>query len=79
MPKTWFTNSIHQKMFKCHTLYEVMKITKKKGIFSLYSHNMKKKFNESHFVTVDLMFLLKVFIINKSKDTQYKYISNSTL
>ena len=25
------------------------------------------------FITVDLMFLLKVFIINKSKDTHHKY------
>ena len=39
----------------------VMKLTnEKKGIFSFYSHNMNKNFNEIISITVDLMFQLKV-------------------
>ena len=50
-----------------------MKLTnKKKGIFSFYSHNMDKKFNESHF------YRLKLSTISKGKDTHHKY-DNFTL
>ena len=48
-----------------------MKVTsEKKGIFSFYSHNMNKK-NSMRIIsiTIDLIFQLKVLIINKSKDT----------
>ena len=52
----------------------VMKVTNEvKGIFSFYSHNVKKNFSESHqSMTVDLMFRLKVLIINESK-SKHKY------
>ena len=47
---------------KCYILHcnVVMKVTnEKKGIFSFYSHDRNKNFNESISVTVDLMFQLK--------------------
>ena len=64
-------------MLHCNT---VMKVTnEKKGIFSFYLHNMNKK-NSIRVIptTIDLMFQLKVLIINKNKDTHHKY-SNWTL
>ena len=51
-----------------------MKVTnKKKGVFTFYSHYMKKNVNEIISITVELMFRLKVQMINKSKDTHHKY------
>ena len=50
-----------------------MKVTnKKKGIFSFYSHNMKKTMRAIS-ITVVLMFRLKVLIVNESKDRHHKY------
>ena len=45
----------------------------KKGMFSFYSHDMNKNSNESISVIDNLMFQLKMLIINKSKDTHNKY------
>ena len=58
----------------------VMKITnEKKGIFSFYSHNMKKNSVTAISITEDLMFRLKVLTINESKDTHHINMSNCTL
>ena len=58
----------------------VMKVTNtKKGIFSIYSHNMNKNISmRANFITVDLKFLLKVLIINKVR-IHIINISNCTL
>ena len=53
----------------------VMKVTnEKKDILSFYSHNMNKK-NSMRVISItgDLMFRVKVLIINKSTDTRHKY------
>ena len=48
-----------------------MKVTNEKnGIFSLHSQNMNKKLQGE---PLDLMFRLKLLIINKIKDTHHKY------
>ena len=59
----------------------VMKVTnERKGIFSCYSHNMNEiNSMRAIFITVNLMFLLKVFIVNKNKDTHHKYQQLHTL
>ena len=53
----------------------IMKVTnEEKGIFSFYSHNMNKSFNESYFHYSGLNgSIKKVLIINKSKDTHHKF------
>ena len=58
-------------MLHCNVVMKV--INEKKGIFSFYSYNVNKNFNESIPITEDIMFRLKVLIINKCKDTHHKY------
>ena len=59
-------------MLDCNVVMKV--INEKKGIFSFYSDTDEQKISmRTISVTVDLMFLLKVLMINKSKDTHHKY------
>ena len=53
-------------------------INEKKGIFSFYSPNMKKKSVAAISITVDLNFSIKS-VTNQSKDTYHKYYQLQTL
>ena len=48
----------------------------KKGIFSFYSCNVNKISVRAFSITVDLMFRLKVLMINKRKDKHHNCILN---
>ena len=64
----WLTDYISQEM-----LNFTLKVTNKKGIFSFYSHDMRKKKSvRAISITVVLMLLLKVLKINKSKGRGHK-------
>ena len=55
-------------MLHCNVAMKVFK-----GIFSFYSHNVKKILMRAISITVDLISLLKVLTINKNEDTHHKH------